>query len=383
MKIVNFRLILSVNRRVWGDVNLKINYGLSGLGGIARIHLMGLKNAKIARPVDFNIDLVGLFTTSSSHKRDGLDIGFKNVVEEFGSLLDLDIDLVDICTPNFLHKDQIIASAYVNKHVYCEKPLGMNSKETEEILRVVSKHGIKNQVAFMLRFIPAVAMAHSVIKQGLIGRVYAFRGEFFHSSYLDRSKPFSWRLEKSKSGGGALVDLGSHIIDLTLFLLGDFEEIHASSKTVIEKREYGEKEYTVDVDDWSLLYVKLKSGAIGTLEASRTAVGKEGMRFEIYASNGSIFIDTNDPYKARIFNEYSQIIYPDESDLLMDDFYRYVSQNYPPPKLSSGFMIDAHMLSLLSFFRSILGEQIQNLPTFEDGHKVQIIMDKAYYSKNF
>ncbi|MGC8612265.1 MAG: Gfo/Idh/MocA family protein [Athalassotoga sp.] len=351
-----------------------IKYGLSGLGGIARIHLMAIKNMKLAGS-DVEVGLEGLYTTSPSYWKE--DLGFKNITDRFESMLE-HVDVVDICTPNFLHKDQIIKSLMAGKHVYCEKPLAMNSRETEEIIKTLSLYQMKNQIAFMLRFMPAVAMAHSIIKQEMIGKVYAFRGEFFHSSYLDRSKPMSWRLEKSKSGGGALVDLGSHIIDLTLFLLGDVEEIHSSFRTIVEKRKSGSEERTVDVDDWALLYVKLKSGSAGTLEASRLAAGKEGMRFEIYASKGSIFIDTNDPYKARVFDEYSRMIYPSKESLLRDDFYRFVDQNYPSPKLSSGFMVDAHMTSLIAFFKS-LNENIE-VPTFEDGHKVQIIMDKVYSS---
>ncbi len=353
-----------------------IKYGLSGLGGIARIHLMAIRNMKLAGS-DVEVAVEDLYTTSPSHRKEGFDLGFKNVTDRFESMLD-HVDVVDICTPNFLHKDQIIKSLKAEKGVYCEKPLAMNSKETAEIVETLSSHRMKNQIAFMLRFIPAVAMAHSIINQGMIGEVYAFRGEFFHSSYLDRSKAMSWRLEKSKSGGGALVDLGSHIIDLTRFLLGDFEEIHSSFKTIIEKRKNGTEESAVDVDDWALLYVKLKSGPYGTLEASRLAAGKEGMRFEIYASNGTLFIDTDDPYRAKVFDEYSRMIYPSKADLLKDDFYRFVDQNYPSPKLSSGFMIDAHMTSLIAFFKS-LSENVM-VPTFEDGHEVQIIMDKAYSS---
>ncbi|BBJ27651.1 Gfo/Idh/MocA family protein [Athalassotoga saccharophila] len=352
-----------------------IKYGLSGLGGIARIHLMAIKNMKLAGS-DVDVELEDLYSTSPLHRKEGADLGFKHVTDRFESIFN-HVDVVDICTPNFLHKDQIVKSLEAQKDVYCEKPLAMNSNETSEIVKVLSSHRVKNQIAFMLRFIPAVAMARSIVKQGMIGKVYAFRGEFFHSSYLDRSKPMSWRLEKSKSGGGSLVDLGSHIIDLTLFLLGDFEEVHSSFKTIIEKRKNGFEEKTVDVDDWALLYVKLKSGPSGTLEASRLAAGKEGMRFEIYASNGTLFIDTNDPYRAKVFDEYSRMIYPSKEDLT-DDFYRFVDQNYPSPKLSSGFMVDAHMTSLIAFFKS-LKENVM-VPTFEDGHKVQVIMDKVYSS---
>ncbi len=363
---------------------MKIKYGLSGFGGISKIHLMGIRNMKLSLPrsIDFDVDLFGLSTTSSSHKKDGLDLGFKNVVDNFESLLNLDIDLIDICTPNFLHKDQIIKSAQAGKHIYCEKPLGMNSKETAEITEAVSKYGVNNQVAFMIRFIPAVAYAHSILSQRLLGKVYAFRGEFFHSSYLNRAKPMSWRLDKSKSGGGAIADLGSHMIDLVRFLLGDFESLHSKTKTVISQRFDGKEMKNVDVDDWALIFADLKSGATGTIESSRVATGKEGTRLEIYAEKGSIFINTDNPYMSEVFDVNSKRLYFDEETLLKDEFYGNVMNIYPSPKLSQGFMIDAHMTSLIFFFKSILGEKIQGLPTFEDGHKVQIVIDAAFNTSN-
>lgn len=356
---------------------MKINYGLSGLGGIARIHLMGIRNIKLASFKDVDVDLMGLSTTSALHKQEGFDLGFENIVDDLKSLLNLNIDLVDICTPNFLHKDEIIASVLAGKHVYCEKPLGMNSQETEEIVKIVSKYGVKNQVAFMIRFIPAVAYAHSILSQGLLGKVYGFRGEFFHSSYLNKSKPMSWRLEKSKSGGGAISDLGSHMIDLVRFLLGDFESIQAKLKTVVTQRSDGKEMKNVDVDDWALIFANLKSGATGTIESSRIATGKEGTRLEIYAEKGSIFINTDNPYVPEIFDVNSKHIYFDEDTLSKDEFYRNVMNVYPSPKFSQGFMIDAHTTSLIFFFKSIVGEKISGLPTFEDGHKVQVIIDLA------
>jgi predicted dehydrogenase len=357
---------------------LKIKYGLSGFGGISKIHLMGIRNIKLAEPVDFDVELSVLSTTSPSKRQEGMAVGFKNVVGDLESLLKTDVDLVDICTPNFLHKEQIIKSARAGKHIYCEKPLGMNSKETYEIVKEVSKCGAKNQIAFMIRFIPAIAYAHSILQQGLLGKVYAFRGEFFHSSYLDESKPMSWRLERSKSGGGAIADLGSHMIDLVRFLLGEFGSIQATMKTVVGQRSDGKEMKNVDVDDWALLFANLESGATGTIEVSRVATGKEGTRLEIYAEHGSIFINTDNPYTPAVFDSKSRRIYFEDSVLSNDDFYRNMVKIYPSPKLSQGFMIDAHTASLIFFFNSIAGNEMNGLPTFEDGHKVQIILDEAY-----
>jgi len=186
---------------------MKINYGLAGLGTIAKTHLLGLRNLPLLNvPVRFTVDLKALYST---HPEENLEIakscGFSEVVDSMEKLVHIEeLDVVDICTPNFLHCQQASLAAQAGKHIYCEKPLA----------------NIINQVAFVMRFNPAVAAAHAAIKQGVIGRPYAFRGELLHSSYLTAEKTMTWRLEKDKSGGGALADLGIHLIDLVRFLLG-------------------------------------------------------------------------------------------------------------------------------------------------------------------
>ena len=202
--------------------------------------------------------------------------------------------------------------------------------------------------------------AHSVISQGLLGEIYAFRGEFFHSSYLSAEKPFSWRLDFEKSGGGALADLGVHMIDLARFILGEFESVSAKVKTIVKKRKSPDGNVVdVTVDDWALIFVKLESGAHGTIEASKTAVGKGGTHLEIYAQRGALLIDLDNPYDLKAFDVDSKRIYFDEDLLSKDAFYKMVMGVYPNPKFSQGYMVDAHAVSLSLF------HEIDNRPSCE------------------
>ncbi len=362
---------------------MKLNYGLAGFGGIAKIHLLGIKNIHLLGvPIDFEVNLSTLFTTSQTHRMEGITIGFENTVDSIDTLARSNVDLVDICTPNFLHKEEILLASNAGKHIYCEKPLGMNSIETSEIMKDISKSGVKNQVAFMLRFLPAVAYAHAILKQNLLGRIYAFRGEFFHSSYLNPDKKMSWRQDKNKSGGGALMDLGVHLIDLVRFLIGEIEAVSASIETIVKKRHSVDgKLEDVSVDDWALLSMNLQSGTKGTLEASRVAAGNEGTRLTIYGEHGSLRIDLSNPYLPAIFDVNSKNFSEELSFLSDDDFYSEVLRLYPIPKFSQGFMIDAHLTALLWFFKSIVADKVlSGTPTFEDGHKAQEVIDAAYQS---
>lgn len=365
---------------------MEINYGLAGLGTIAKTHLLGLRNIPLLSiDVPFSVNFHILF---SSHPEQNAvlakQIGFKTVVDSMEKLVaSSELNVVDICTPNFLHREQALTAMKAGKHVYCEKPLAVNSDETAQMLQAATNTQVINQVAFVMRFNPAVAAAHSAIKQGVIGKPYAFRGEILHSSYLPVEKPMTWRLEKSKSGGGALVDLGVHLIDLVRFLLGDVKMVSCTTKTVVKERQRPNGEIgNVDVDDWASLDLQVESGISGTIEASRLAVGNDASRLWIYGTNGSLLIDLNhEPYAPTFYNTYGQRIYVDTKTLMQDKFYQNVTKLYPPAKLSQGFMVDTHLTSLLWFLMGVSdGKPMDDAPTFMDGHIAQLIIEAAYKS---
>jgi predicted dehydrogenase len=364
---------------------MDINYGLAGLGVIAKNHLSGIRNISLFNlPIDFKINLKGVFTTHPEENFENAKmIGFESIIDSMEKLVQIpDLNVVDICTPNFLHKEQVMLSVKYNKHIYCEKPLGMNSIETGEMLESVKKNNIINQAAFVMRFLPVIAYTRAVLSNNLLGRIYAFRGGFFHSSYLNPDKKMSWRLDKKKSGGGALVDLGIHLIDLVRFLIGEIESVSAFFDTIVRSRRNADDEFEkVDVDDWASLSLKLKSGAQGTIEASRVAVGNEGTKLTIYGDKGSLSIDFNDPYLPSLFDVNSRRVYYENNFFKNDDFYSKILRLYPNPKLSQGFMVDVHFTSLLWFMKSVVTGNIEvGTPTFEDAHRAQAVADAAYKS---
>jgi len=361
----------------------KIGYGLIGLGNIGLLHLMGLKNLSIWNTFsEGEISLTGLYST---HPKKNINqakkIGFSRVVATLDQLLELpDLDVVDICTPNYLHHAQVLASAAAGKHIYCEKPLGLNKKEALEMLKAVEKNNLHHQIPFVLRFLPAVAKTRALLNAGAIGNVYYLRTELLHSGYLDPSRPFAWRLEKNSSGGGALADLGSHLLDLLLFLFGEIKTVQAQTRTIIKSRKNPEGEFcSVDVDDWAEMSLQLENDLVASLEVSRLAVGNEGLSISIYGDKGALHIRDNDPLSPSLYNPKGQQVAIKE--VPSDSYYKLLQACYPPSKLSIGWLGDTHAASLAWFLNCIVKDQKRTeTPDFSSGLAVQEVLDLAYQS---
>jgi len=208
---------------------------------------------------------------------------------------DKDVDLVDNGLPNNEHKNTCIAAAEAKKHLLCEKPLGMNAKEAEEMYRAAEKADVKHMVAFNYRFVPAIRLAKRLIDEGYIGKILQFRAAYLQDWLLDPNIPLIWRLRKDLTGSGALGDLGAHIADLARFLAGEIVSVCGLEKTFIEERPLPEnpgRMGKVDVDDVFIALLKFQNGAVGSLEASRFCAGRKNYaRIEIHGTEGSILFN--------------------------------------------------------------------------------------------
>jgi predicted dehydrogenase len=198
---------------------------------------------------------------------------------------DPSVQLLDNGGPNDAHAEPCIAAARAGKHVLCEKPLGRTPVEARAMLTAVRDAGVKHMVGFNYRFVPAVRYAYELVQSGSLGTIRHFRARYLQDWLADPASPYSWRLNRSSAGSGALGDLGAHIVDLARFLIGEPASLSATLKTFTVDRPGG----TVDVDDAFASTVEFEAGAIGTLEASRVALGRKNhMAFEINGSKGSV-----------------------------------------------------------------------------------------------
>ena len=225
--------------------------------------------------------------------------GFGRAVTDWRELVaDPAIDVFDNVAPNNLHGEPTVAAAEAGKHVICEKPLGRNADESFDIWQRVKGAGVKHLCAFNYRFVPAVRLAREMIAAGEIGEVHHFRGAYLQDWIADPQTPVSWRLQADEAGSGALGDIGTHVIDLARYLVGEIATVSALTKTFVGDRPGG----AVSVDDAVESVVAFESGAVGTIEASRFALGrKNGLTWEINGSKGSIRFDLERLNELQVF----------------------------------------------------------------------------------
>ncbi len=215
--------------------------------------------------------------------------GFVSYATDWKELVtDERIGLFDNSGPNHLHAEPTIAAAEAGKHVICEKPLGVDAAESHRIWQRVAATGVVHMCGFNYRFVPAVRLARGMIEAGELGEIRHFRSSYLQDWLADPQSPMTWRLDKAQAGSGALGDLGAHVIDLARYLVGEITSVSALTKTFVHSRPGG----NVDVDDAFAATVKFDQGAVGTIEASRFAVGRRNhFTWEINGSKGSIAFD--------------------------------------------------------------------------------------------
>ena len=219
---------------------------------------------------------------------------------------DPEVDLVDIATPNNLHAEIAIAAAEAGKHVICEKPLAPTSAEALQMLEAVERAGVVSAVAFNYRRTPAVALAKKYIDEGAIGRILNFRGTYLQDWSADPDSPLSWRFQKKIAGSGAVGDIGSHVVDIARDLVGEISAVNSITSTYIAERPLQTSGFdalggasksdgprgAVDVDDEAISLVRFHNGAVGSIEATRNAWGRNNfITFEIHGTEGSIFFN--------------------------------------------------------------------------------------------
>jgi len=215
--------------------------------------------------------------------------GFDDHATDWRELVgDERVELFDNVAPNSLHAEPTIAAAEAGKHVVCEKPLGLTADESYEIWQRVAAAGVRHMCAFNYRFVPAVRLAREMLEAGELGEIHHFRGSYLQEWITDPAFPMVWRLDREVAGSGALGDLGTHVIDLARYLVGEVQAVSGATRTFVPSRPGGE----VTVDDAFESIVEFEGGAIGTIEATRFALGrKNSLRFEINGAKGSLAFD--------------------------------------------------------------------------------------------
>jgi predicted dehydrogenase len=244
-------------------------------------------------------------------------------------------------------------------------------------------------VAFNYRRTPAVALARKYIEEGRIGKILNFRGTYLQDWSADPDSPLSWRFQKKIAGSGSIGDIGTHVVDLARYLVGEVAEVNALVRTYhktrpvqsggLDKLGAAEKNAAaeraeVDVDDEVVTLLKFADGAIGSLEATRNAYGRNNfITFEIHGTRGSIAFNyerrdelqvmfADDPADARGFRTvYTGPAHP------------YGAGLWPIPALGIGYS-ETKIVECFDFFSAVVAGR-QPSPNFEDGYRICRIAD--------
>ena len=208
------------------------------------------------------------------------------------------LDAVDVSTPNVSHAEISLAAISHKINVICEKPLGMNRHEAREMAMAARKAGVRTAVNFTYRNVPAARFIREIIQSGEIGEIYHVIATYNQGWLVDPNSPRVWRLNRAMTGTGVLGDLGSHLIDLAHWWVGEIRAVQGHLKTFVHERPLpdGSGTASVDVDDAATLMVEFGSGATGVLFCTRYAFARANtQRAEIYGTKGGLVYDNERP----------------------------------------------------------------------------------------
>ncbi len=357
-----------------------IGVGVAGTGFIGPAHIEGLRRN--------GIQVLGLAEETqarAARKADELGIPrFYGSLDEM--LADPDIDVVHLATPNHLHHPHAKTSLLAGKHVVCEKPLAMNTKESAELVQLAAEKELVNAVNYNIRMYPLAQQARSMVQSGQIGDLFILQGSYLQD-WLLFPTDWNWRLEPTLGGTlRAVSDIGSHWLDLITFITGlHVEEVLADFKTFHPIRKKPAKpletftgkiltpadyiDQPIHTEDYATIILHYENGVRGVLTVSQVSSGRKNRLFyEINGTKSSLVWDSERPNELLIGNrtEPNQVLMKDPS-LLSPEARQTASY---PGGHNEGFPDTFKQLYAKVYSYILSGDyaKIPDFPTFADGH---------------
>lgn len=286
----------------------QLGVGIIGYGFMGKAHTFGYENLPriygpqyaVARKVMCGRHRDEVQKAAEKYGWESFETDWRKVIER------PDIDLIDISSTGCTHAEIAIAAAKAGKHILCEKPLANTLADARKMSAMARESGIKHMVGFNYRRVPAVSLAKQFVDEGRLGPLCHWRATWLADWIMPEGFPLVWRLQRDQAGSGALGDIGSHIIDLAHYLVGDIATVVGTWETFRKERPL-ENDPTrtgqVTVDDGTAFLARFSNGAIGTFEATRYAAGnKDLFAFEINGERGSLKFNYNDPNVLQFFS---------------------------------------------------------------------------------
>ena len=271
----------------------QLGIGLVGTGFMGKAHAIAYGTALSAFPDIPKPRLVAVADMNAeAAAKAAHQYGFESSTGDWKALIaNPAVQVVSITTPNSLHKEMALAAIAAGKHVHCEKPLSPTLADSLEMVKAAEAKGVNTQVGFNYIKNPLLKLARQMVESGELGEITGFRGIHAEDYMHDPKSPWTWRIDPS-GGPGVIADLGSHIIGMARFLLGDIIEVSADVRTVIKQRPTargGSEMKPVLVDDVARILVNFRRGCGGTIEANWIQTGRKmQLGFELTGEKGSL-----------------------------------------------------------------------------------------------
>lgn len=294
----------------------KLKIGIIGVGNISSTHIEGyLKNpaCELYAFCDINPK-----TLREKGEKYGITRLYGDCNEMLAALPEL--DAVSVCTWNNAHAPCTIAALNAGKHVFCEKPMAMNAAQAEEMRAAAEKAGRVLGIGFVRRFGDDADLARSLVESGKMGEVY-----YAKANYIRRNgSPGGWFSDKSRSGGGPLIDLGVHVIDLVRYIAGNPKpvSVYGATFSKIDRRDIKDgrayvvtgsdvKKDVFDVEDLAVAMIRFDNGCVLTVETSYNLnTDRDTGRVEIFGSKGGIIIDPNLTFHSVLEGRMTDVSFP-------------------------------------------------------------------------
>ncbi len=296
-----------------------------------------------------------------------------------------DVDIVDICTPGFLHTEIAIAALEAGKHVLCEKPLANDPAEAERMVEAARAARERGQVAALghtYRRVPALAHARDLVAAGRLGEIRQIRASYLQDWLVDAEAGMTWRLRKETAGSGALGDIGSHAIDQIQYVTGQqVTAVRGRLATMVRERPGPDGPEPVTVDDAAWATLELDGGAIASVEASRMATGaKNELALEVYGTKGALRFD---------LERLDELWFLDATAPVAEQGFARVLVTEPEHPYLEGWWPQGHILGWENAFTNQARDLLLAVrdrdpaaysPDFEDGLALQRILEAVIAS---
>lgn len=364
-----------------------LNIGMIGYGFMGRTHSNAYRKVNNFFDLEYQPVLKAACARNQEKAQAFADTwGYESIESDWRALVTRDdIDAVDICTPNNLHKEIAIACAEAGKMILCEKPLSMDTAEGEEMCAAVEAAGVPNIVWYNYRRVPAVTLAKQLIDEGRLGRIFHYRAQFLQdwtiSTDLPQGGEALWRLDASVAGSGVTGDLLAHCIDTALWLNGSIDSVSAMTETFIKERVHQDtgEVMPVTIDDACTFMGRFSNGSLALFESTRYARGHKALyTLEINGEKGSLRWDLHDLHRLEYFDHGDSGAVRGWKNIHVTDGEHPYMGNWWVPGLQIGYE-HTFVHQVADFLKGLeTGEPAG--PTFRDALETQKVCDAVLAS---